>query len=50
MSDARGDTALDNATVESYRSLGKLVVAVHQGGPISVQRLRVADRPLNPSN
>ena len=36
MSDARGDTTLSEGALEAHQSLGRVVVAVYKGGPISM--------------
>jgi hypothetical protein len=36
MSDARGDTTLSEGAFQAHQSLGRVVVAVYKGGPISM--------------
>ena len=44
MSDARGETELSPAVCEAYRATGRVVVAVHQRGPISMPTPTVAKK------
>jgi hypothetical protein len=45
MSQARGEKELDPKQVEVYQGLGRVVVSVCHGGPISVIKPKVEEQP-----